>query len=83
MPVVETGLSQRVLLLPGHRNVLRWGYEMQQQSPSHHSVKRIAQRAGVPASIVGSACNVQGYDDPPPWIELKQFHRLLEVLLNV
>ncbi len=81
--VIDTGLSLRVLLTPGHRNALRWGYELQQQSPAHMSVARLAEKAGVPKHIVGSACNVNGYDEPPAFIELGQFHRLLEVLLNV
>ena len=81
--VIDTGLSQRVLLTNGHRNALRWGYELQQGSPAHMSVVRIAKKAGVPAHVVGSACNVNGWDDPPAWMELGQFHRLLEVLLDV
>jgi hypothetical protein len=72
-----------VLLTTPLRNILRWGYEMQQQSPAHLTVKRLAAKAMVPQHVLGSACNVRGFSEPPAFIELDHFMRILEVIADV
>lgn len=76
-------VTVRVELTPPVRKMLQIGYAIKSATPSKPSVNRLAERAGVPASIVGSVCNVRGYDRDTDWLELGQFHRLIGVLYDI